>query len=102
MYSYMKIDEGNTIVFEKENPIAVTVAKDYKLLRRENNGSDKAPKLSWKREPGGRCGFAGSGTSIYTVTLNEVPYRVTVNRYANGKSFYGTNHQLEIAVTVAA
>jgi hypothetical protein len=59
-----------------------------KMLRAENRGASLKPGIlaGLKRLPGGRAGFAGSGSSRWE--WNGVNY--TEDRGANGRGFWGT------------
>ncbi len=83
----LSIDTDNKIIYDKDDPISKQLAKEYQKFQA---GHAIAP--NWNRLTGGRSGFMGSGFSLFRVVIADVAYIVTIDRYANGKSFYGTDH----------
>ena len=87
----LSIDKDNKIRYDKENLIETRIAKEYKKLKRST--IELMP--NWKYVSG-RAGFVGSGHSNYLVILDGITYKVHADRYANGKSFWGTDHAFTI------
>lgn len=61
-------------------------AKAYAKVKQ--SGGDDYESFGIKILPGGHSGFGGSGTTNYE--FNGIKYRV--ERFANGKTFWGTDH----------
>ena len=78
---------GQNILHDPHDPAAASFAREYaKTVKNGDTGnSDKITHI-----PGGKSGFGGSGTSFYEHGGNKFQ----VDRNANGKGFYGTDHHV--------
>lgn len=100
------LDKVNPVTHE-DNESARSFAKDYTKAHKGDfsvgGPTEKHTKDSeyfWNKYDSKsiRGGFAGSGTTEYT--HKETGKKFLVDRQANGKTFYGTNHHITVSKSI--
>lgn len=105
--AFINISIEHRVHYNKLSATETTIARDYAILRKEANKTPEKSKQRgcWSRIAGkGRNGFAGSGTSVYRMTHpaldgGKVVYDVEVERWADGRTFYATTHQITYCIS---